>query len=138
MIKTTLQHPQIFRAIASAGHGSKILIADGNFPSTHKNNRGCEVVYLNLAPGLVSSTDVLGVLREIIAIETVTMMAVEAGNPVAIQRAFIDLIGSDIPVKYRSRFDFYSDVHGDDTVLIIVTGEQRRYGNILLEVGTIF
>lgn len=32
MLKTRLLHPQILEALAEAGHGSRILIADSNFP----------------------------------------------------------------------------------------------------------
>ena len=32
MLYSTLTHPNILRALAAAGHGSQILIADGNYP----------------------------------------------------------------------------------------------------------
>jgi L-fucose mutarotase/ribose pyranase (RbsD/FucU family) len=32
MLKGTLIHPQILEALGRAGHGSQILIADGNYP----------------------------------------------------------------------------------------------------------
>ena len=34
MLKQTLIHPDILEALAAAGHGSKILITDGNFPAS--------------------------------------------------------------------------------------------------------
>ena len=32
MLKTRLLHPEILNALARAGHGSRVLIADGNYP----------------------------------------------------------------------------------------------------------
>ena len=32
MLKTNLLHPEILSALGSNGHGSMLLIADGNFP----------------------------------------------------------------------------------------------------------
>ena len=32
MLKTPILHPQILAALGRAGHSSKILIADGNYP----------------------------------------------------------------------------------------------------------
>ena len=61
MIRGHLIHPQILSALASAGHGSKVLISDGNYPHWTKRGANAEVVYLNLAPGMLSATDVLKV-----------------------------------------------------------------------------
>lgn len=36
MLYTPLTHPTILKVLAMAGHGSKVLIADGNYPlATH-------------------------------------------------------------------------------------------------------
>ena len=47
MLKTTLLHPDILRSLASAGHGSKVLIADGNYPFTTGSNPSADIVFLN-------------------------------------------------------------------------------------------
>ena len=69
MLKTTLLHPEILSALGSAGHGSKILIADGNYPFATRAHPNAHREYLNLAFGLVSVTDVLRVLVNAIPIE---------------------------------------------------------------------
>lgn len=38
MIKYKLTHPEILEALASAGHGSQVLIADGNYPFATGSN----------------------------------------------------------------------------------------------------
>jgi L-fucose mutarotase/ribose pyranase (RbsD/FucU family) len=32
VLRTRLLHPEILAALAGAGHGSRVLIADGNYP----------------------------------------------------------------------------------------------------------
>ena len=38
MLKTTLLHPEILNALAGAGHGAQVLIADGNYPASTGGN----------------------------------------------------------------------------------------------------
>jgi len=68
MIQGKLIHPQVLAALARAGHGSKVLISDGNYPHWTTRGPNAEVVYLNLAPGLVSGTEVLRALTTVIPI----------------------------------------------------------------------
>ena len=53
MLKHRLIHPKINEVIGRAGHHSRILIADGNYPAWSKKGPNAEVVSLNLMPGLV-------------------------------------------------------------------------------------
>ena len=53
MLYGPMTHPQFLRALAAAGHGSKILLADANYPHTTGVNPRCELISLNLAPGLL-------------------------------------------------------------------------------------
>jgi len=74
MLTFPLLHPQILEALGSAGHGAQILIADGNYPVSTRSNPRATRVYLNLAPGLVTVTDVLKVLIEAVPIESALVM----------------------------------------------------------------
>jgi len=62
MLKHQLLHPQILAALARAGHSSKVLISDGNYPHWTRRGPNAEMVYLNLAPGQLLVTDVLKTL----------------------------------------------------------------------------
>lgn len=62
MLKHALIHPEINEVLARAGHHSRILIADGNYPVSTKKGPNARVVSLNLAPGLVTVAQVLEVL----------------------------------------------------------------------------
>src|SRR6476620_9158193 len=74
MLKSQLLHPQIIQALARAGHGSKVLISDGNYPHWTKRGPNAEVVYLNLAAGHPTVTEVLKVLVAAIPIEAAEVM----------------------------------------------------------------
>src|SRR4051812_26429535 len=85
MLKSALLHPHILSALGKAGHGSKVLISDGNYPHWTKRGSNAEVVYLNLAPGQLSVTDVLKVLIGTIPIEAAQVMDYSRTGPYALK-----------------------------------------------------
>jgi L-fucose mutarotase len=135
MLKTQLLHPEILAALGSAGHGSKVLIADGNFPFGTGANPAAQRVYLNLAPGLLTVTDVLRVLMEAMPIEAAEVMQPPAGEP-PIFAEFRALLPT-MELGKLGRFEFYDAARERDTALVIATGEQRIYANILLTIGVV-
>ncbi len=136
MLKTKLLHPEILAALGRAGHGAKVLIADGNYPFTTRSSPDAQRVYLNLAPGLVTVTDVLRVLVEVIPIEAAEVMQPPSGEP-PIFAEFRDLLPKEIALKPLGRFEFYDAASQHDTALVIATGEQRIYANLLLTIGVV-
>ena len=62
MLRHQLVHPKINEVLGRAGHHGKILIADGNYPASSTLGPNAELVSLNLAPGIVSCTQVLTAL----------------------------------------------------------------------------
>jgi L-fucose mutarotase len=137
MLKTKLLHPEILQALGSSGHGGKVLIADGNYPVGTRANPVAQRVYLNLAPGLVTVTDVLRVLVEAIPIEAVAVMLPESGEEPSIYRDFRSILPPGLALKPLGRFEFYDTARDLDTALVIATGEQRIYANILLTIGVV-
>jgi len=136
MLKNALLHPEILKALGSAGHGSKVLIADGNYPFTTGACPAAAHVYLNLAPGLLKATEVLKVLAEAIPVETAeVMMPAEAPEP-PIFGEFRKILGG-LALKPVGRFEFYEAARRADTALVIATGEQRIYANVLLTIGVV-
>ena len=51
MLKHTLIHPQINEVLGRAGHHSKVLIADGNYPAYNTLGPNADLICLNLSPG---------------------------------------------------------------------------------------
>ncbi len=146
MIKTTLIHPGILGALAKAGHGSKVLISDGNYPHWTKKSPNAEVVYLNLAPGMVGAVDVLRALVTAIPIEAAAVMETQKTGPYAMStdpdiwadyRATIKTVAPSVDLQQIERWAFYDAASHPDVCLTIATGEQRIYANLLLTIGVV-
>lgn len=137
MLKTNLLHPEILSALGSNGHGSRILIADGNYPFTTGVPGKAQKVFLNLSPGMFSVTDVLKVIKDAIPIESYLIMLPPDETPQAIHDEFSDILGDSTPVTKVKRFDFYKEARSPDTCLVIATGEIRRFANILITIGVV-
>ena len=135
MLKTALTHPEILKALGSAGHGAQIVIADSNFPFSTGANPAATYVYLNFAPGLLNATDVLAVLAQVIPIEAAQAMVPDTGTPPIFPEFQALLPG--IELGRLSRFEFYDAARSADTALVIATGEQRTYADIVLTIGVI-
>jgi len=136
MLKQRLIHPEILEALASAGHGSKVLITDGNYPASTRLGDNAALVYLNLAPGKITVTEALDILLTAIPIEDAAVMEPETEPEPTIFQEFRSLM-PDVELAKFSRFEFYEEAEGPDTCLQIVTGDQRLYANLLLTIGVV-
>ena len=136
MLRGTLIHPEILETLGRAGHGTKVLIADGNYPFTTGAHPRAKRVFLNLRPGLVSATDVLGVLAGAIPIEAAEVMMPPGDEP-AIFDEFRRLLPADLGLAPLERFAFYAAARDENVDLVIATGEERVYANILLTIGVV-
>ena len=137
MLKSALLHPEILRALAGAGHGSQVLIADGNYPASTGSAPAAARVYLNLAPGLVNATEVLRALVTAIPIEAAHVMQTADGSEPAIFNEFRALLPTQVALQPLERFAFYAAASQPTVCLTIATGEQRVYANLLLTIGVI-
>lgn len=134
MLTTPLIHPQIISALAKCGHGSKVLIADGNYPLAEKSGNA-EKVYLGLVRGLPTVTDVLDALLSAVSVEKAQVMVPEEDMEPEIFQSFRDRLGQ-IPLEGLGRFEFYDTCIAENAVVLAIsTGEQRTYANILLTIG---
>ena len=136
MLKTRLLHPGILEALGEAGHGAQVLIADGNYPLATRTNGAARRVYLNLAPGKVTVTDVLAALVDAIPIEAAHVMLPDSGDEPGIFAEFRTLLPA-LPLQPLGRHPFYDAARGPDVALAIATGEQRIYANLLLTIGVV-
>lgn len=132
----------ILKMLFDMGHGDRIAIVDANYPA---NRLGMRVVPL---PG-VSAT---GFLKSILPlfpldhIETTPALlmnmtkedSLTMDNP-TIWKEFSDMIhneyGEQVNLGKLSREDFYNA--SKDCYLIIQTGEERLYGNLILVKGVV-
>jgi L-fucose mutarotase len=114
MLLTELLHPEILAALASAGHGSKVLLADGHYPASTAVGRHARTVYVNLTPGLLNVSTVLDVLLRTVPIQAAAVMVPPAGEqePEAI-REYRDRLAA-VPVEELDLYDFYAQARSDD------------------------
>lgn len=146
MLKTRLLHPQMLEALGRAGHGSKILIADGNYPGSTKLGPKAALVNLNLSPGLVTATQVLETLVASVPIEAAAVMEYARTGPYALKadppiwadfRRILKAGKVNVKLDPIERFAFYDAAGTPDVALTIQTADQRIYANLLLTIGVV-
>lgn len=147
MLKTPVLHPGILSVLGRAGHSSKILIADANYPFATRKNPAAELVHLNFVPGQLSATDVLKGLLGVIPVEKAEVMEPMRTGPYAmkndppIYKDFRNLIKAagykELDLTKVERFAFYDLAETKDVALVIATGEQRIYANCMLTIGVV-
>src|SRR5690606_9252962 len=136
MLKSNLIHPQILASLGKSGHGTEILIADGNFPFNTGANPQADRVYLNLAPGLLTVTQVLEVLVNAIPVEAAHVMVPSDGTEPSIFSEFRALL-PNVELQKLGRFESYDHVRLPNVALVIATAEQRVYAHIVLTIGVV-
>jgi L-fucose mutarotase len=141
MLKTKLAHPQILYALGKAGHGSRVLLADGDYPVSTTAGMNAEIVHLNLCAGIVNCTQILEALLPTILVEAAAVMDVPQGQAEpqiwATYRRLLSENGYPSELEKIERFAFYEETAGDNTALVIQTGETREYANLLLTIGSL-
>lgn len=134
MLTTKLINPEIMSALAYCGHGSKILIADGNYPLAEKSGKA-KKVYLGLTPGMPTVTEVLKAIHSVCEIEKAEVMIPGDGSEPEIFAEFREELNG-MELSGMGRYEFYDACMKEDEVyLAISTGEKRVFANILLTVG---
>lgn len=147
MLKSKLLHPEILGGLASAGHLAKVLISDGNYPSSTKPNPRAKIVWANFTPGVVDGCTILRLVCQVIPVEAVEVMApaktgqyAMANDPPIwneyrkILREHSDFRGEFIPLQKQP---FNELTRSDDLSLVIATAETQIYANILLTIGVV-
>ncbi|WP_031469710.1 RbsD/FucU family protein [Sciscionella sediminilitoris] len=135
MLRYPLLHPPLLRALATAGHGSKVLIADANYAHDANAHPRAERIHLNLRPGLVAADDILETLLTAVPVESVQVMSPDDGTTPAVFARYRDLLGPELPLRPLERFAFYERCREPDLTVCIASGDDRLYANILLTLG---
>ena len=146
MLNGPLLHPDILRILAQAGHHSRVLIADGNYPAHNKRGPRAELVSLQLVPGVPTVAQVLEAILGAVRIDEVNSMGVDRSDPYAAAtpgdpvvwgeyRRILAASGSSCELEPIVKWDFYKAVASDDHVLTIQTADTQPWANLLLSVG---
>lgn len=133
--------PELLCALSQMGHGDELVIADGNFPS-HSVGKNAIVIRAD-GHGV---PELLDAILQVFPLDTysekpVGLMAVCEGDDVEtpIWDKYNELLNKYEPehhdIEFIERFAFYERAKG--AYLIIATGEQALYANILLKKGVV-
>ncbi len=125
--------PELLKVLAEMGHGDEITLADAHFPGHSVNTRVLR------ADGIPIATLLDGILSLFELESPVVMMQAVEGDVLdpAVEAAYLEAIRRHLPgVKSPERierFAFYGRAR--KTFAVVMTGESRKYGNILLRKG---
>jgi len=128
--------PELLKTLAEMGHGDEIILADAHFPGHSVNPR------ILRADGLDVTTLLEGILPlfELDSYaDPLAMMQATAGDHLdpAVEEQYMAVIrrhapGAAAPVRI-DRFAFYERARS--AFAVVMTGETRKYGNLLLKKG---
>ncbi len=128
--------PELLKVLAEMGHGDEIVLADAHFPGHSVNSRTLRADGVSVAQML----DAVIPLFELdsYADPLVMMEAVEGDElDPAVEAEYLAAIRAhapDAPNLVRiDRFAFYDRAR--EAYAVVVTGEIRKYGNVLLKKG---
>jgi len=128
--------PDLLKTLAEMGHGDEIILADAHFPGHAFKTR------ILRADGLDVTTLLDGILPlfelDSYADPLVMMQAVEGDRlDPAVEEQYMAVVGRHVPgAKPPTRIDrfaFYERTHS--VFAVVMTGETRKYGNLLLKKG---
>ena len=137
MLKSKLIHPEILGVLASCGHFSRVLIADGNYPAATMSLPTTRKVFLNLMPGVPTVTQVLEALVSAVPVQAAFVVAPPEDRFRAVHEEYRRLLPAEVVWEEKERWAFYGEVKSPDTALIIATGDIRRFANLLLTMGVV-
>lgn len=144
MLRHQLIHPQINEVLGQAGHHSRVLIADGNYPVSTKRGPNARVICLNLSPGVVTVAQVLRAVLSAVPVDHLNTMGIPPEDPYArngeppVWNEFREVLREARlrrTLEPISKWDFYKAVESPDHVLTIQTGDQALWANVLLTLG---
>jgi len=132
-----LLSPDLLHALAIAGHGDRIAIVGANFPAASMARRLVTLHGANATAALVAVLSVLPV--DDFEPDPVVVMQVvgdQEHTPEAVAEFTRVLAHAGVaPPARLPRHDFYRAVK--EAYAVVLTGERRLYGNIMLTKGVV-
>ncbi len=128
--------PELLAVLHEMGHGDEIILADAHFPG---HSIGPRVIRADGIPIQNLLDGILPLFELDSYAPPLVMMEVVPGDTLdpAVERDYMDTIGrhaAAAPVPQRiERHAFYARAKG--AFAIVMTGELRKYGNLLLKKG---
>lgn len=142
MLKTlsNLHTPELLHTLASMGHGDEIALVDSNFPAVSHAERVVRLDGADLVSTLEACLQLMP-LDNFVKEAAFRMQQVHAPDEIPeVQKACQEIInrteGKHVALTGISREAFYDRAR--TAFAVVITGEQRPYGCILLKKGVVF
>ncbi|MXU66762.1 RbsD/FucU family protein [Oceanomicrobium pacificus] len=134
-----LLSPDLLHMLAAMGHGDDLVIADANFPAESCARR---LVRLDGVTATGALNAVLGLLPLDTFVDDPARVMGVVGDPEAVPpvvaefQTIIDQVAdAPAPIRAVDRFDFYDVARA--AFGVVLTGETRLYGNIIVKKGVV-
>ena len=129
--------PELLATLYQMGHGDEIVLADAHFPGDNVNDFVIRADGLKIAD-LLDAILPLFVLDEYVDDPVVMMACVPGDKPdpaveADYQAALVRHSPDAPPITFVERFAFYERAR--NAFVVVMTGETRKYGNIILKKG---
>ena len=129
--------PELLATLYQMGHGDEIVLADAHFPGDTMNDFVIRADGLKIAD-LLDAIMPLFVLDEYVDDPVVMMACVPGDEPdPAVEADYKAAMGKHVTavphITFIDRFDFYD--RAKEAFAVVLTGETRKYGNIMLKKG---
>ncbi len=126
--------PALLKVLAEMGHGDEIVISDAHFPA-------CSICPNTIHLGIVPSPEMLDAVLKLVELDQyvdnpVMLMQPVSGDEVdpELLQEIKSVLGKDASrIEYIERFAFYE--RAKKAYAVVVTGEKRKYGNIIVKKG---
>ena len=126
--------PALLKILDEMGHGDEIVLSDAHFPAYSVN---ANVVHVGIVPSPAMMNAVLKLMElDQYVKNPVAMMEPVPGDQVdpELLAECKKVLGKDADrIEYVERFAFYE--RAKKAYAVVVTGEKRVYGNIILKKG---
>jgi L-fucose mutarotase len=134
-----LLSPELLHALAAMGHGDEIVLVDSNFPAVSVARRLIRMDGIDL---LAATKAVLSVLPIDTFIDEPVGVMQMVDTPDVVPEVQADVFavvdeaeGRAVGVEHVERFAFYERAR--EAFAVVMTGELRPYGNVILTKGVI-
>jgi L-fucose mutarotase len=135
--------PELLFVLAAMGHGDELAVVDANFPADSVAHSTCHGRVLSLVGA--SMPEAVAAILSVFPLDEfvdapVRRMAVDSTDTLAevqqeVQAVVDGTAGRHWPMGVLERFSFYEAARG--SYAVVLTGEQRFYGNVLIKKGAI-
>lgn len=132
MKKNGILNSDIDKILADLGHTDTLIIADMGLPIP----KGVSKIDLALKPGTPSFIDVLSIMLNEMAVESVTVASEIKQNNIDQLNRIEDYLTDSTPINFVSHAEFKKE--SENAKVIIRTGENSPYSNIILQAGVTF